>query len=195
MAFLEDLGLGVDIAINGSAALNAWASTSYDLILMDCQMPEMNGFEATRRIRELERDTRPGHTPIVALTANAMEGDRQRCVQAGMDDYMSKPFTEIALHETLLRCLAAQPVAAMRTATTVLAAAEQARDELARPHRAADVYGCDPVQGYYYARPMPTADFEEWVQGRRAELHGQLPARSAPTALAAAVPASREEYR
>jgi CheY-like chemotaxis protein/HPt (histidine-containing phosphotransfer) domain-containing protein len=78
------------LAMNGQEALRIWESGSFDLILMDVQMPELDGLEATRRIRARERES-GRHTPIVAMTAHAMQGDRERCLAAGMDDYLSKP--------------------------------------------------------------------------------------------------------
>ncbi len=102
---LDSLNCQVDIANNGREAVTAAARAVYDLILMDCQMPEMDGFEATRRIRQWERETSHRPTPIIALTANAMEGDRERCLQAGMSDYLSKPFTLTQLQETMQRWL------------------------------------------------------------------------------------------
>jgi CheY-like chemotaxis protein/HPt (histidine-containing phosphotransfer) domain-containing protein len=87
-------------AANGREAVEAFSDGSFDLILMDVQMPEMDGFEATRRIRELE-ETSGDHTKIVAMTAHAMAGDRERCLAAGMDDYVSKPLRK----EDLLRVL------------------------------------------------------------------------------------------
>ncbi len=90
---LDSLNCQVDIANNGREAVMAAAHAVYDLILMDCQMPEMDGFEATRQIRQWEQETAHEPTPIIARTANAMEGDRERCIQAGMSDHLSKPFT------------------------------------------------------------------------------------------------------
>ncbi len=86
---LEKLGYRVDIAGNGQEAVAAHERMRYPLIFMDCQMPEVDGFEATALIRKMEG--RSAHTPIVAMTANAMQGDRERCLAAGMDDYIAKP--------------------------------------------------------------------------------------------------------
>ncbi len=88
-SMLESLGHRVDIATNGQEALDALADTQYDAVLMDCNMPIMNGYEATRSIRTLEGSER--HTPIIAMTADAMAGDRERSLDAGMDDYLTKP--------------------------------------------------------------------------------------------------------
>jgi PAS domain S-box-containing protein len=90
---LEELGCSVDVADNGRMAVDAVFNNHYDLVLMDCQMPEMDGFEATGMIRlHEEQNGGKRRTPIVALTAHAMEGDREECLAAGMDDHLPKPF-------------------------------------------------------------------------------------------------------
>jgi two-component system, sensor histidine kinase and response regulator len=102
---IESLGCTFDIAGNGRLAVEAVREKAYDAVLMDCQMPEMDGYEATAKIRELEIGVR--HTPIIAMTAAAMHGDREACIAAGMDDYLTKPLRLEALTETLLRWTAA----------------------------------------------------------------------------------------
>ena len=99
VAMLKKLGWRSEVAGNGREALAALDQGSYRLVLMDCQMPEMDGFEATRRIRA--RTGEPGRIPIVALTANAMEGDRERCLEAGMDGFLTKPIELDALRTAL----------------------------------------------------------------------------------------------
>ena len=86
----ERLGCVVTCAENGRVALECLETQSFDIILMDCQMPEMDGFEATRRIRELPGD-QEHPIPILAMTAHAMRGDRERCLESGMNEYLSKP--------------------------------------------------------------------------------------------------------
>ena len=103
VGLLELLGYYVDSAEDGRQACALTATRPYSLILMDCQMPVMDGFAATATIRERERQTQSARIPIIALTANAMEGDRDRCLAAGMDDYLSKPFAHQALAEMLVR--------------------------------------------------------------------------------------------
>jgi CheY-like chemotaxis protein len=102
---LEDVGLAVDVAEDGQAALEMATSKTYDLILMDMQMPKMDGMEATRQIRS------SGHAlPIVAMTANAFAEDRQRCLEAGMDDFLTKPVDPKVFYQVLLRQLSRRKV-------------------------------------------------------------------------------------
>jgi CheY-like chemotaxis protein len=85
---LQRAGFDVDVVVDGNEALQAHRANPYDVILMDCQMPFMDGFEASRQIRLLEQR----QPAIIAVTANALAGERERCLHAGMDDYLSKPF-------------------------------------------------------------------------------------------------------
>jgi CheY-like chemotaxis protein len=101
--FLMANGYLTDVVGNGVEAVKAASIGHYDIVLMDVQMPEMDGLEATRRIRELPEYT---NTPIVALTSFAMAGDRERCLAAGMTEYMSKPFSFRALGQLLRTLLA-----------------------------------------------------------------------------------------
>jgi CheY-like chemotaxis protein len=98
---LERLGYAADVAANGLEAVAAVKRQHYDLILMDCQMPEMDGFQATAEIRRLQAEGR--RTPIVAMTANALQGDREKCLEAGMDAYIPKPVRLEVMAETLKR--------------------------------------------------------------------------------------------
>jgi PAS domain S-box-containing protein len=110
LSMLKKLALEVATAVDGREAVERCAQQGgYDLILMDCQMPVMDGYAATRAIREQEGG---GHTPIIALTANAMESDRQKCLDAGMDEYLAKPFTRIELSTVLGKWLGKDRAAA-----------------------------------------------------------------------------------
>ena len=103
---LSVLGYACDIAVNGQIALEKMAAGHYDLVLMDCQMPVLDGYSATREWRDRETLRKsPRRLPIVAMTANAMAGDRQRCLDAGMDDYLSKPVSREQLENCLQRWL------------------------------------------------------------------------------------------
>ena len=102
LAMLKSMNLDIHTAANGKLAVAAFEEHEFDLVLMDCQMPEMDGFEATKAIREKYPDL---NLPIIALTANAMEGDRERCISSGMNDYLSKPFKKEQLQEVVSRWL------------------------------------------------------------------------------------------
>ena len=105
---LEHLGCTVDVASDGLAAVaRLTAPHDYDAVLMDCRMPRLDGFDATRQVREREPDDR--HVPIIAMTASALEGERERCLAAGMDDYLTKPVDAAAIERVLLRWTRGEP--------------------------------------------------------------------------------------
>jgi CheY-like chemotaxis protein/HPt (histidine-containing phosphotransfer) domain-containing protein len=104
---LTKMGVEVQAAVDGLKALEALEQASFDLVLMDCQMPELDGYEATGAIRKREAETGAPRMPIVALTASALQGDRERCLAAGMDDYVTKPLTISQLRTTVQEWLPA----------------------------------------------------------------------------------------
>ncbi|MGB0712201.1 MAG: response regulator [Gammaproteobacteria bacterium] len=106
-SMLRKLGISSDVAENGQQAMTMMTDGRYDAVLMDCQMPVMDGFQATRGLREQGRTL-----PIIAMTANAMAGDREKCLAVGMDDYMAKPMKKSTLRDTLLKWLPKEPAGA-----------------------------------------------------------------------------------
>jgi PAS domain S-box-containing protein len=124
---LERMGFRPDVVKNGAEAVHAWEQGNYHLILMDCQMPEMDGFEATQAIRRHEANIdisdagqgsdppHPTHIPIIAMTANAMKGDREKCLEQGMDDYIAKPVKPATLEEVVLRWIPKTPAGNLMT--------------------------------------------------------------------------------
>jgi len=98
---LQKLGCAVDLAANGREAIEKWRAGAYDAVMMDCQMPELDGLDATRMIREEEATAGRARTRIVAVTADARAEDRNRCEAAGMDGYVAKPVSLEALAELL----------------------------------------------------------------------------------------------
>jgi len=122
---LNAMGYAVEIASNGAEALEKLAQRDYALILMDCQMPVLDGYETTRRIRRMQGELM--HTPIVAMTANAMAGDREQCLEAGMDDYLTKPLLRSQLAAMLTHYL--PPAAPQQAAEQALPIIDEARLE------------------------------------------------------------------
>ena len=102
---LNEFGCEVVLCIDGKEALDCFREARFDAVLMDCQMPIMDGFESTRHIRHFERSAHRSATPIIALTANAMKGDSERCFNAGMDDYITKPIKREKLRTLLAKCV------------------------------------------------------------------------------------------
>jgi signal transduction histidine kinase/DNA-binding response OmpR family regulator len=103
---LKRFGYNADAASNGKEAVKALGMIPYDIVLMDCQMPEMDGYEATGEIRNPESEVLDDKVPVIALTANAMKGDREKCLEAGMDDYLCKPVNPQELHDMLEKWIA-----------------------------------------------------------------------------------------
>jgi PAS domain S-box-containing protein len=109
VAILRKLGYDVDVADDGKAAIEALQRTAYDAVLMDCAMPELDGYEATRRVRDGASGVRNTGIPIIALTADAMSGDREKCLAAGMSDYLSKPIESARLAAALQKWVTPTP--------------------------------------------------------------------------------------
>jgi CheY-like chemotaxis protein len=132
LGILQISGYNVTVVNNGREALEAHAEGGFDLILMDCHMPEMDGFEATRAIRLREHAANSRRIPIIALTANAMARDREECLEAGMDDHLSKPFNMLALQELLARWMAQGTSGATQAAALAAQATAKAAEVLDR---------------------------------------------------------------
>lgn len=130
LAMLQKLGYRADVVANGQEVIEALTRINYDLVLMDCQMPELDGFEATALIRSDASAVLNHDVPVIAITANALAGDRERCIKAGMNDYLSKPVKQKELEQTLARWLSASeggPVVLLDAASVLpqLAAVDQ----------------------------------------------------------------------
>jgi CheY-like chemotaxis protein len=125
LKFLERLGYQADVAADGLLALQALGEVDYDLVLMDCQLPNMDGYEATRHIRRPDSQVRDHQVPVIAMTAHAMAGDGAKCLASGMNDYLTKPFKQATLKGMLEKWLAVRPAATVAEG----AAAEPGRAE------------------------------------------------------------------
>ncbi len=143
LKLLERLGYQAEAVANGVEALGALEQRAYDLVVMDCQMPEMDGYEATRRIRDPGSGVRDHDIPIVAMTANVMQGDREKVLAAGMNDYIPKPVDIRLLAETVERWLAADTTSARRPAEHV--AADDAPEPGSAPGREAVTFDAGGV--------------------------------------------------
>ncbi|KPA09911.1 multi-sensor hybrid histidine kinase [Candidatus Magnetomorum sp. HK-1] len=132
-SILKKLGYNSDIAVNGLEALKALKSTPYDLVLMDLQMPEMGGIEATHIIRNPTSDVLHHNIPIIAMTANAMIGDRDKCIEAGMDDYVTKPINPERLRKVLEKYLPCKCVAEVEKENSDDIICEQSEDDSGSP--------------------------------------------------------------
>jgi len=180
-AMLESGGCQVTVVSTGQEVLEALSRAAYDLVLLDCQMPVLDGFAATRAIREREaaapptpNSLSPTHIPVIALTAYAMKGDRELCLNAGMDDYLSKPFTQEQLWAVLHRWLPEEPTRgnrdrAARSVSTPRIARPASLDPEALDHlralqkgSAGDIFG-KVVQSYLNTAPQLLQSIREAV--------------------------------
>jgi CheY-like chemotaxis protein/HPt (histidine-containing phosphotransfer) domain-containing protein len=176
---LEKMDYRADVAANGLEAVDALARIPYAAVLMDCQMPEMDGFEATAEIRRRDREN-DTHTPVIAVTAHAMKGDRERCLAAGMDDYISKPVKADDLRTTLSRFL--KPP---RETSAPATPTRQPASPLRRPATATEPVSAAPE---FEAPPSPvvTVDGLKHAEGQaRAEEPRRVPVDVAPAPSAA----------
>ncbi len=126
MLMLRQIGCHTEIAEDGRAGLRAFQEGTYDLVLMDCQMPIMDGFAATRAIREWEQRMGKSATPIIALTANALKDDRERCLAAGMNAYVSKPLSIQKLKNIMADCVDGLPTGSIDEAGARVSASNAA---------------------------------------------------------------------
>ncbi|MCB1772112.1 MAG: response regulator [Gammaproteobacteria bacterium] len=124
---LAKLGLSCQTAADGREAINEFAGGGFDIVFMDCQMPVMDGYESTRHIRRLEAMEKQDPTPIVAMTANAMAGDREKCLEAGMDDYLAKPVSVAQLSDCIATWIAPREKAAQPTQPPARAVSAETR--------------------------------------------------------------------
>jgi CheY-like chemotaxis protein/HPt (histidine-containing phosphotransfer) domain-containing protein len=170
---LEKLGYRVEVADNGREAMEACQRTRYDAVLMDAQMPGVDGYEATRRIREAEGSGR--RVPIIAMTASAMKGDREKCLEAGMDDYISKPVTPEELAKVLQRWVSphAPAVEAAEAAKTEPVAGDLLDGAIIRSLMSVDEDGSlldELVATYKRIAPVRIAALRKAAKGSAAEL-------------------------
>ncbi|MFH0998840.1 MAG: ATP-binding protein [Pseudomonadota bacterium] len=159
---LDFLGCEVEVVASGQEVLAAWGQRSFDLILMDCQMPEMDGYEATRAIRQEEAASgSASRSTIIALTAHAMDGDRDRCITAGMDDYLCKPFNLIQLRYTLERYLTQKTVEAAHLTD----GADNGPETTAKASSEAEHVDCNALEDIRFMQSNGAPDMLEKVIG------------------------------
>jgi two-component system, sensor histidine kinase and response regulator len=145
--YLARWGVQVSFAENGRAAVETWRAGTFDLVLMDCMMPDVDGFQATSEIRRIEGETGLPRTPVIALTAAAMPEDRKKCFAAGMDDYVSKPVRRAHLAAALERWMPAGTGAPAEPAETLVGAPAEAPPAAAGSPSVLDLAALEPLRG------------------------------------------------
>ena len=184
-AMLAALGCEFDLVNNGRKVLEAVRSTHYDLILMDCQMPEMDGYEAAAQIRAVEQALHQPRRPIIAITASAFAGDRDACLGAGMDDYLCKPYSLDQLRAVIQRWQPKpQPIAACASNS---GATQSIADSLARPLSKGErciAAGMDDYLGKSFTQEEIAACLSRWLPAESAKAPGiQVSDSLAPKAI------------
>jgi CheY-like chemotaxis protein/HPt (histidine-containing phosphotransfer) domain-containing protein len=170
LLMLEECGVTADTANNGAEAIAAITKQRYDLVLMDCNMPEVDGYEATKSIRQLEATRDVGKEEriyIIALTAHVLTGERERCLAMGMDDYLGKPFTAAELRSVLLRALGEQGTSAGTSAgpSVAISRLDQLVNELDRESVAS------LIEDFIRDLPARVAELEDFIaQANRQEV-------------------------
>jgi CheY-like chemotaxis protein len=195
VGLLEKHGHQVVVANHGREAIAAWESGEFDALLMDVQMPEMDGFEATAVIRAKESGT-GNHVPIIAMTAHAMKGDRERCLQAGMDAYVAKPIRAgqlfEALETTLPECRQEQPLPEATAAAEEIVDWPQALEGVEGDRRLLR----DMVEAFLEEAPRLMAAIREAIAGADAgALQAAVHTLKAPTRCLGATPAFEQVVR
>ncbi|WAH98137.1 response regulator [Arthrobacter sp. MMS18-M83] len=170
-ATVTKFGYAVDVVSDGAAAVAATSRTSYDAVLMDCHMPVMDGFDATRIIRN--RDGMRNIVPIIAMTAGALDGDRERCLAAGMDDYLSKPVDAAELEATLAHWVPEFPIQAAQALPPQPLALTGGRPPALDPARLAILRDLGPDDGLGLL-PAATEAFRKDVPSRLAALRAAV---------------------
>jgi two-component system sensor histidine kinase/response regulator len=157
-AMLDELGIAAVSVWNGEEALQKLTTDRYDAVLLDCQMPKLDGYATASRFREWEKDHQRARTPIVALTANALAGDDEKCFAAGMDRYLSKPFTNDQLYQVLesFGADSIQPVSAVKADNAVLD--QQALGRIRALHRPGSRNFLTKVIGLYFSSSIALTD-------------------------------------
>ncbi|MEW6220989.1 MAG: PAS domain S-box protein, partial [Thermodesulfobacteriota bacterium] len=194
--FLARLGLEVDLAPDGRAALAALAARPYHLVLMDCQMPEMDGYQATRLIRDPDSPVLDHRVPVVAMTAHAMPGDRERCLAAGMSDYIAKPLQQAELAAAVERSLG-QGLATSTAPPPEAAAGQVVFDALELQQRLGDLTGVAGLVLATFVRNTPArlAAIVRALAAGDSETVGQEAHAIKGAAAAAAAPRLQETAR
>ena len=146
MLILSEIGCHTEIAADGRAGLHVYQEAAYDLVLMDCQMPNMDGFAATRAIREWERRMGKSATPIIALTANTLKDDRERCLAAGMNGYLSKPLSIHKLKNIMANYLNSLPGGANDEPRAYVSTAAEAPQTVEATASVIDISTMDALQ-------------------------------------------------